>query len=153
MTDNADNTVQVEQSEQITKAPSNVSKREKDPKRVAAGKKLAASNKQMREEYAKYKALEAQRESAAPAGSPAGSPAETETEGDGNGWFPELSLTNVISLVGIGLTVYNIFSRYKDDKPTNEEQEKHVAWREPVHTVYETPQPEPKSKPQPRFGM
>ena len=47
--------------EQITKTPSDTQKREKDPKRVAAGKKLAESNKRMREEHARYKALEVQR--------------------------------------------------------------------------------------------
>ena len=66
------NAEQVERSEQITKAPSNVPKREKDPKRVAAGKKLAESNKRMREEHARYKALEVQRPSET---------TETETEG------------------------------------------------------------------------
>ena len=60
MSDNA------EQVEQITKTPSNVSKKEKDPKRVAAEKKLAESNRRMREEYARYKAAEAQRVTEAP---------------------------------------------------------------------------------------
>ena len=62
----SDNTEQVEQ---ITKVPSNASsvpKREKDPKRVAAGKKLAENNKRMREEHARFKALEAQRVVEAP---------------------------------------------------------------------------------------
>ena len=45
-------------TEQITREPSVAPKREKDPKRVAAGKKLAESNKIMREEHAKYKASE-----------------------------------------------------------------------------------------------
>ena len=145
MSDNVEQVDNAVRSEQITKAPSNVPKREKDPKRVAAGKKLAESNKRMREEHAKYKALEARRV--------AESPAETETEGndsgDGNDWFPKLTLTNVISLVGIGLTVYNIYVRSREKQPANEEQEKHVAWREPVETTYERPQPQPK----PKFGM
>ena len=89
----------------------------KDPKRVAAGKKLAENNKRMREEYARYKASEAQRA--------AESPTETETEGnasgDGNDWLPKLSLTNVISLVGIGLTVYIISSR--DQGKNNQHQQ------------------------------
>ena len=126
----SDNTEQVEQ---ITKALSNIPKKEKDPKRVAAGKKLAESNKRMREEHARYKALEAQRESEAP---------EPETETEGSAWFPKLSLTNVISLVGIGLTVYNIFMRSKDKQVTNK---KHEEWREPVTTHFE----ESKQK----FGM
>ena len=55
MTDNAEGV------EQITKVPNITPIREKDPKRVAAGKKLAESNKRMREEHARYKAEEAQR--------------------------------------------------------------------------------------------
>ena len=134
--------------EQITKTPSNIPKREKDPKRVAAGKKLAENNKRMREEYAKYKALEAQREAEAP----------VETETGGSEWLPKLSLTNVISLVGIGLTVYNIFMRSRD---TNK---KHVEWREPVTTTLcgvpfeetkamKVPKVEVQPKPKPKFGM
>ena len=137
MSDNA------EQVEQITKAPSNVPKREKDPKRVAAGKKLAESNKRMREEHARYKALEAQRVSEAP-------PETTESETNNGDLLSKLTLTNVISLIGIGLAVYNIYVRSRDNKPTNDKShEKHVEWREPVATTYEKPQVETR----PKFGM
>ena len=54
-----------ENVEQITKTPRNVPKREKDPKRVAAGKKLAESNRRMREEHARYKAAQAEKEAQA----------------------------------------------------------------------------------------
>ena len=109
MSDNA------EQVEQITKAPSNVPKREKDPKRVAAGKKLAEKNKQMREEHARYKALEVQRVAEAP-------PETTESETNDSDLLSKLSLTNVISLIGIGLAVYNIYVRSRDKQPANEEE-------------------------------
>ena len=139
--------------EQITKTPSNVPKREKDPKRVAAGKKLAEINKRMREEYAKYKEAEAQRVSESP---PDAEP-ETETGGNVSGeWLPKLSLTNVISLVGIGLTVYNIFMRSREKQPTNKKNVDSEAWREPVTTHFEeTKAPEVKVKPKQRckFGM
>ena len=144
--------------EQITKTPSDVaSKREKDPKRVAAGKKLAENNKRMREENARYKALEAQMETE--------SPPETKTEGNVSGeWFPNLSLTNVISLVGIGLAVYNVFIRLREKQGQSLEDvtstegrvmnsrhrgTSHVAWREPVSTHIE----EPEVKPNRKFGM
>ena len=138
MSDNAVSNAEV--VEQITKTPSNeASKREKDPKRVAAGKKLAENNKRMREEYAKYKALEAQRET------------ESTPEGNVSGeWFPKLSLTNVISLVGIGLTAYNIFVRSREKQVTNTNN-KHVAWREPVTTYIE--ESEVKTKANRKFGM
>ena len=122
MSDNAEHNA--EQVEQITKAPSNVPKKEKDPKRVAAGKKLAEKNKLMREEHARLKASEAQRATEA---------TEPETETGGSEWLPKLSLTNVISLVGIGLTVYNIFMKPREKQPTTD---KHEAWREPVTTTF-----------------
>ena len=150
MSDNA------ELVEQITKEPSNVQKKEKDPKRVAAGKKLAEKNKQMREEHARLKASEAQRatDSLHNATEP-----ETETGGNVSGnLLSQLTLTNVISLVGIGLTVYAIFFKKQ------EARQDHAAWQEPVHTTLQQPQPEPQVKPKteearrivkpkPKFGM
>ena len=133
MSDNA------EVVEQITKEPSNVPKKEKDPKRVATGKKLAEKNKQMREEHARLKASEAQR--ATESLHEAAEPETNDSE-----WLSKLSLTNVISLVGIGLAIYNIYMRSKDNQPTNK---KRVAWREPVTTTFE----EPEIKPKPKFGM
>ena len=143
-------------TEQITKEPSNVQKKEKDPKRVAAGKKLAEKNKQRREEHARLKASEAQRatDSLHEAVEP-----ETETGGNVSGnLLSQLTLTNVISLVGIGLTVYAIFFKKQEERGQEARQgEKHAAWQEPVHTTLQQPQPEPqvkpKTKPKPKFGM
>ena len=131
MSDNAEHNA--EQVEQITKAPSNVAKKEKDPKRVAAGKKLAEKNKQVKEEYARLKASEAQRATES-------LHEENLPETNDCEWLSKLSFTNVISLIGIGLAVYNIYMRSKDNKQHNDE-----AWREPVTTHFE----EPKRK----FGM
>ena len=125
------------QVEQITKVPSVAPQREKDPKRVAAGKKLAEKNKQMREEHARYKASEEERLAAVP-----------ETETGGSDFLSQLSFTNIISLVGIGLTIYTIFF--------SKSEEKHVAWKEPVHTTFEESKPEePKRerKEKRKFGM
>ena len=136
MSDNA------EQVEQITKAPSNVQKKEKDPKRVAAGKKLAEKNRLMREEYARYKASEVQRATESIQG-------ENLPETNDNEWLSKLSLTNVISLIGIGLAVYNIYMRSSDAK----KNKKNVEWREPVTTTINEPEPEMKPKPKQVFGM
>ena len=118
--------------EQITKEPSTATIREKDPKRVAAGKKLAEKNKQMREEHARFKASEEERRAAVP-----------ETETGGSDFLSQLSLTNIISLVGIGLTIYTIFFSNRG--------EKRVAWQEPVHTTFEESNAEKKEKR--KFGM
>ena len=134
MSDNAEQKV-----EQITKAPSNVPKKEKDPKRVAAGKKLAEKNKLMKEDYARLKASEAQR--ATEALQEASEPETNDSE-----WLSKLSFTNVISLIGIGLAVYNIYVRSRD---TNTNKKHNEAWREPVTTTFE----EPEIKPKPKFGM
>ena len=168
MSDNA------EQVEQITKVPSVAPKREKDPKRVAAGKKLAESNKLMREEHARYKASEESRLALEAQGGGTmnqGVPDEMSDESLSDGFLSQLSLTNVISLVGIGLTVYAIFF-----KKSGNTEEKHVGgtrpeWKEPVETTFESPEmkthggtrpePQPKTqvgakprtKPRPKFGM
>ena len=134
-----------EQVEQITKEPSEAPKREKDPKRVAAGKKLAEKNKQMREEHARYKASEEERR----ASDSLQKETEPETETGGSDLLSQLSLTNVISLVGIGLTVYTIFFSNRG--------EKRAAWQEPVHTTMKREEPkteEPKRKPNKKsWGM
>ena len=153
MSDNAD------QVEQITKVPSVAPKREKDPKRVAAGKKLAESNKRMREEHARYKAEEAQRrndESQQVHEAPETSEIETNQSSPSDGLLSQLSLTNVISLIGIGLTVYALF--FKGETKAKD------TWRGQIETTFESPeekqQPKTKqktksveTKPRPRFGM
>ena len=119
--------------EQITKEPSDVPKREKDPKRVAAGKKLAENNKRMREEHARYKASEEERQAFVP-----------ETETGGSDFLSQLSHTNIISMVGIGLTVYTIFF--------SNQGEKRVAWQQPVHTTMKREESKTE-EPKPKFGM
>ena len=102
-------TEQVEQVEQITKVPSAAPIREKDPKRVAAGKKLAEKNKQMREEHARYKAEEAQRVSQQIHEAPETSENEMNDTSPSDGLLSQLTLGNVISLLGVGLSIYALF--------------------------------------------
>ena len=92
-----------EDVEQITKPPieSNVKTKEKDPKKVAAGKKLAEYNKRAKEalkEKMKREAEKSQEEER-----------ETGESAISEGWIPEISFTTAISLVGIGLTAVNMF--------------------------------------------
>ena len=135
--------------EQITKEPSIAPKREKDPKRVAAGKKLAENNKQMREEHARYKASEEERR-VSEAQRATDSLHETTTDQPSSdvvgGLLSQLSLTNVISLVGIGLTIYTVFFR-KTEK--NE-------WKAPPVLQMSPPKPpkqQPVARPKKKFGM
>ena len=144
-----------EQVEQITKVPSVAPIREKDPKRVAAGKALAVRNKAMREEHAKYKAEEAERNKQMKQENERYKVAEEEERlkvgdsGPSDGFLSQLSFANILSLVGVGLTIYTLFFKGQD-KPK-------VVWKEPVETTIE-PQQEAKKKAEktkdrPKFGM
>jgi hypothetical protein len=72
--------------DQITKEPETALP-QKDLKKVAAGKKLAEYHKKAK------RALEA----------------ETPTEEVGKSWVPEMSFATVLSLVGISLTVMDLY--------------------------------------------
>ena len=144
-----------EQVEQITKEPSTATIREKDPKRVAAGKALAVKNKQMREEHAKYKAMEAEsnkqmREENEKYKASEEERLKSDDSGPSNGFLSQLTLGNVLSLLGVGLSIYALFFK-------GETKPKEVTWREPDETTFEK-QPKGKTKvvetkPRPRFGM
>ena len=135
-----------EQVEQITKEPSAAPIREKDPKRVAAGKALAVRNKTMREEHAKYKAMEEERNNQMKKENEKYKATEESrllVEDPSPGFLSEITLTNILSLVGVGLTIYALFFK--------KEEKKQVVWREPVETTIE--QKVPKAKDRPKFGM
>ena len=131
--------------EQITKTPaveSNDKTKEKDPKKVAAGKKLAEYNKRAKE------ALKEKMKREAEQGSQMEKREERET---GESWIPEISFTTAISLVGIGLTALNMFMSYK--KGTNVDPPPRLP-ESPIRekgSVIERPQ---QSKiPVPKMGM
>ena len=137
-----------EQVEQITKEPSAAPIREKDPKRVAAGKALQVKNRIMREEHAKYKAEEAERNKQMKKENERYKATEEERlqVGDSDpspGFLSEITLTNILSLVGVGLTVYALFFK--------KEAKQQVTWREPVETAFVPQQEEKKNRP--KFGM
>ena len=138
------------QVEQITKEPSAPAPREKDPKKVAAGRALAARNKAMREEHARYKAEEEERNKQMRQENERYKATEEEERlqvGNSNpsdGFLSQLTLTNILSLVGVGLTIYALFFK--------KEAKKEVTWKEPVETTF-TPKQEKKTKDRPKFGM
>ena len=124
--------------EQITKTPveSNVKTKEKDPKKVAAGKRLAEYNKQAKEALKEKKRREAEKE-------------EESKDLTAVGWIPEVSFTTAISLVGIGLTAINLFMSYrKDDPPQVRLPESPIREK---GSVIERPQP--SKIPVPKMGM
>ena len=144
----SDNTEQVEQ---ITKVPSVAPIREKDPKRVAAGKKLAENNKRMREEHAQYKALEAEsnkrmreeNEKYKASEEERLQVDETNETSLSDGFLSQLTLGKVLSLLGVGLSIYALF--FKGETKAND------TWRGPIETIF--PSPEEGTKQRQRFGM
>ena len=125
--------------EEITKTPieSNVKTKEKDPKKVAAGKRLAEYNKRAKEALKEKIKREAERETG-----------ESQNSKDitAEGWIPEISFTTAIYIVGIGLTAINLFMSYKKGEiapPRLPES--------PIREQIERPQP--SKIPVPKMGM
>ena len=129
-----------EDVEQITKTPieSNVKTKEKDPKKVAAGKKLAEYNRRAKEALKEKMKRDAEKEEES-------KDLTAEQGSQMEGWIPEISFTTAISLVGIGLTAVNMFMSYRKDTKVDP-----PPIREPC-SVIERPQ---QSKiPVPKMGM
>ena len=76
----------------------------KDPRKVAAGKKLAEKNKIAREALKKQN----QRE---------------EEENDSSSWLPNTSFTTILSVVGIGLTIFDLYLRIRQNQSPMVENE------------------------------
>ena len=137
-----------EQVEQITRVPSAPAPKEKDPKRVAAGKALQVKNRAAKEELLKYRAQEAERNKQMRQENEEYKVAEEERLQVGGpdpsrGFLSEITLTNILSLVGVGLTIYTLFFK--------KEEKKQVARKEPVETTFVPQQEEKKNRP--KFGM
>ena len=139
-----------EQVEQITKVPSTPPQRVKDPKKVAAGKALQVRNREAREELLRYRAQEAERNKRM----------EHENEGykaereerlsvvdpdPPNGFLSRISFSNILSLAGVGLTVYALFFK-------KEAKKKQVEWKAPVEIEERGHTFVPKQD-RPKFGM
>ena len=86
--------------EQITAPPTETKTPEKDPKKVAAGKKLAEYNKKGK--LALQREVAREKEEAA----------IVESSKDSS-WFPEISFSTAVSLFGIGLGLVNLYFRLK----------------------------------------
>ena len=90
------------QEEQITKpAPKVKPQKEKDPKKVAAGKKLAEKNRKAKE--ALECEIKREREIA-----------EKEKENENSaGWLPEMSFQTVLTIVGIAFSAFEMYKRFR----------------------------------------
>ena len=97
------------QEEQITKpAPKVKPQREKDPKKVAAGKKLAEKNRKAKAALER----EIKREIA-----------EKEQENENSaGWLPEMSFQTVLSIVGIAFTAFELYQRFHQKESSGSAQ-------------------------------
>ena len=86
--------------EQITAPPTEPKKPEKDPKKIAAGKKLAEYNKKAK--LALQRDVQREKEESA-----------IEESRKDSGWFPKISFSTAVSLVGIVLGGINLYFRLK----------------------------------------
>ena len=97
----------------------------KDPKKVAAGKKLAEYNKKAKEALVRETlraAEQMKREETLRAAEQKIKREEYQnenTESESKAWLPELSFTTVLSIVGIGFTAFDMFMRYRQIRRTN----------------------------------
>ena len=128
--------------EQITKTPveSNVKTKEKDSKKVAAGKRLAEYNKRAKEALKEKMRREAEKEEVR----------ETGEYAISEGWIPEVSFTTAIYLVGIGLTVINLFMTYRKGEIAPPRLPEPPPIREPCSVIE---RPQPSKIPVPKMGM
>ena len=107
------------QEEQITKpAPKVKPQKEKDPKKVAAGKKLAEKNRQAKAALER----EIKREIA-----------EKENENSA-GWLPEMSFQTVLSLVGVAYTAFELYQRFRPKSSSGSAQSPISPREEPKHS-------------------
>ena len=104
--------------EQITKtAPKVKPQKEKDPKKVAAGKKLAEKNRQAKAALER----EIKREMA-----------EKEKENENSaGWLPEMSFQTVLSLVGVVFTAFELYQRFRPKSSSGSAQNTISTQKEP----------------------
>ena len=111
------------QEEQITKpAPKVKPQREKDPKKVAAGKKLAEKNRQVK--AALERKVKREREIA-----------EKEQQDENSaGWLPEMSFQTVLSIVGVAFSAFEMYKRFHPKSSSGSVQNTISPRAEPKHS-------------------
>ena len=113
------------QEEQITKlAPKVKPQKEKDPKKVAAGKKLAEKNRQAKAALER----EIEREIA-----------EKEQQDENSaGWLPEMSFQTVLSIVGVAFSAFEMYKRFHPKASSGSAQSTISPREEPKQSVAPT---------------
>ena len=125
------------QEEQITKpATKGKPQREKDPKKVAAGKKLAEKNRQAK--AALDREVKREREIA-----------EKEQENENSpGWLPDMSFQTVLSIVGITFTAFELYQRFRQkDSSVGGINTEHNSAQSPISPITAEPRAEPRAEP------
>ena len=114
-----------QEEEQITKpAPKVKPQKEKDPKKVAAGKKLAEKNRQAKAALER----EIKREIA-----------EKEKENENSaGWLPEMSFQTVLSIVGVAFSAFEMYKRFRPKSSSGSAQSPISPREEPKQSVAPT---------------
>ena len=99
------------QEEQITKpAPKVKPQKEKDPKKVAAGKKLAEKNRQAK--AALKREIKREQEIA-----------EKEQQDENSaGWLPEMSFQTVLSIVGVAFSAFEMYKLFRQKSSSGSAQ-------------------------------
>ena len=136
MTTEIQENISQDKSNEITERKSTSAKattnKIKDPRKVAAGKKLAEKNKIAREALKKQKQIEEEK--------------EKEKENDSSSWLPNTSFTTILSVVAIGLTIFDLYLRTR--------QKQSPKTLQSPRTENEIPEVAIKSQTQSkRFGM
>ena len=104
--------------------------REKDPKKVAAGKKLVEKNRKAKAALER----EIKREIA-----------EKEQENENSaGWLPEMTFQTVLTIVGIAFTAFELYQRFRPKASSGSAQSPISPREEPKHS--EAPTSEATSK-------
>ena len=131
-----------ESEEQITKpAPKAKPQREKDPKKVAAGKKLAEKNRQAKAALE----CEVKREREI---------AEREQENENSaGWLPEMSFQTALSIVGMTFTAFELYQRFRQKESSGGGiNAEHNSVQSPISQITAEPREEPKQSGAPSSG-
>ena len=133
-----------EQVEQITRVPNTPQPRVKDPKKVAAGKALQVKNREAKEELLRYRAQEAERNKQMKHENDEYKAEREErltAEDTSPVFFSRISFSDILSLLGVGLTVYTLFFK----KPAKQESPR-LPHEVPVER-------EERTQPKQKFGM